>query len=115
PSTVHFSFSPAFSHTTMVLLPMPSPNLDLLSFSFHVPSVGFELARHIAPVAIESSRAKPIVFLFILLSSFKVSEPYCFGSGSDAKFAWTNVHLSPFFTKTRVVFARVAVVFPSLS
>ncbi len=38
-----------------------------------------------------------------------------FGSGSDAKFAWTNIHLSPFFTKTRVDFARLGVVFPSLS
>src|SRR2546430_15665336 len=32
----------------------------------------------------------------------RFSESYCFGSGSDAKFAWTNIHLSPFFTKTRV-------------
>jgi hypothetical protein len=23
---------------------------------------------------------------------------YCFGNGSDPKFAWTNVHFSPFFT-----------------
>jgi len=45
----------------------------------------------------------------------RFSESYCFGSGSDAKFAWTNIHLSPFFTKTRVDFARFGVVFPSLS
>ena len=36
-----------------------------ISFSFHVPSVGFGLAKHIAPAAIESSRVKPIVFVFI--------------------------------------------------
>jgi hypothetical protein len=40
---------------------------------------------------------------------------YCFGNGSEPKFAWTNVHLSPFFTKTRVDFARAGSVFPSLS
>src|SRR6478736_193800 len=45
----------------------------------------------------------------------RFSESYCFGSGSAPKFAWTNVHLSPFFTKTRVDFARAASVFPSLS
>lgn len=38
-----------------------------------------------------------------------------FGSGSDAKFAWTITHLSPFFTNTRVDFARLGVVLPSLS
>ena len=43
------------------------------------------------------------------------SESYCFGSGSEPKFAWTNVHLSPFFTKTRVDFARAGSFFPSLS
>src|SRR5689334_4770703 len=111
---MHLSRSPAFFQTTIVLLPAPSPKVDLLSFSFHVPNVGLS-AKHIAAAATESSTPKLIVFVLILLSSFKVSEPYCFGSGSDAKFAWTNVHLSPFLTKTRVVFARVAVVFPSLS
>ena len=45
----------------------------------------------------------------------RFSESYCFGSGSEPKFAWTNVHLSPFFTKTRVDFARAGSVFPSLS
>ena len=45
----------------------------------------------------------------------RFSESYCFGSGSDAKFAWTNIHLSPFFTKTRVDFARSGDIFPSLS
>jgi hypothetical protein len=40
---------------------------------------------------------------------------YCFGSGSGAKFAWTNIHLLSFFTNTRVDFARSGVVFPSLS
>ena len=44
----------------------------------------------------------------------QISRAY-FGSGSDAKFAWTNVHLSPFFTYTRVDFARFGAVFPSLS
>src|SRR5207248_5451456 len=38
-----------------------------------------------------------------------------FGTGSDPKFAWTKVHLSPFFTKTRVDFARAGSFFPSLS
>jgi hypothetical protein len=37
-----------------------------------------------------------------------------FGSGSAAKFAWTNIHLSPVFTKTRVDFARPGSVVPSL-
>src|SRR5204862_5811786 len=45
----------------------------------------------------------------------RFSESYCFGSGSAPKFAWTNIHLSPFFTKTRVDFARAAPVFPSSS
>src|SRR5437588_11162808 len=45
----------------------------------------------------------------------RFSESYGFGSGSAPKFAWTNVHLSPFFTKTRVDFARAASFFPSLS
>jgi hypothetical protein len=39
--------------------------LDLPSFNFHVPSVGFGLAKHIAAAATESSRAKPIIFVFI--------------------------------------------------
>src|ERR1700752_1451716 len=108
---MHLSWSPAFSHTTIVLLPAPSPKVDLLSFSFHVPIVGL-CAKHIAPAAIESSRAKPIVFVFIF---FDFSSVYCFGIGSDAKFAWTNIHLLSFFTKTRVDFARSGVVFPSLS
>ena len=38
-----------------------------------------------------------------------------FGTGSAAKFAWTNIHLPSFFTNTRVVFARLGSVFPSLS
>src|SRR5207248_11553552 len=111
PSTVHFCWPPTFSHTTSVLLSAPSPKVDLLSFNFHVPNVGLP-AKHIAPAATESSRAKPIVFGFI---NFRVSVSYCFGAGSAPKFAWTNVHLSPFFTKTRVDFARIGVVFPSLS
>ena len=37
-----------------------------------------------------------------------------FGTGSDAKFAWTNTQLLSFFTKTRVDFARPGSVFPSL-
>src|SRR6266550_8241067 len=45
----------------------------------------------------------------------RFSESYCFGNGSAPKFAWTNIHLSPFFTKMRVDFARFGVVFPSLS
>jgi hypothetical protein len=45
----------------------------------------------------------------------RFSESYCFGNGSDPKFAWTKLHLSPFFTKTRVDFARAGSVFPSLS
>jgi hypothetical protein len=28
----------------------------------------------------------------------RFSESYCFGSGSAPKFAWTNIHLSFFFT-----------------
>ena len=28
----------------------------------------------------------------------RFSESYCFGSGSAAKFAWTNIHLLSFFT-----------------
>jgi|SRR5213595_2150112 len=28
----------------------------------------------------------------------RFSASYCFGAGSAAKFAWTNIHLSPFFT-----------------
>src|SRR4051812_44520726 len=67
PSTVHFSWSPAFSHTTVVLLPAPSPKVDLLSFSFHVPSVGL-FAKHIAAAATESSTLKPIVFVLINIS-----------------------------------------------
>ena len=46
---------------------------------------------------------------------FRFLESYGFGSGSAPKFAWTNVHLSPFFTKTRVDFARAGSFFPSLS
>ena len=45
----------------------------------------------------------------------RFSESYYFGSGSAPKFAWTKVHLSPFFTNTRVDFARAGSVFPSLS
>src|SRR5438552_3047175 len=45
----------------------------------------------------------------------RFTESYCFGIGSAPKFAWTNIHLSPFFTKTRVDFARFGSVFPSLS
>ena len=44
----------------------------------------------------------------------QISRSY-FGTGSDAKFAWTNIHLLSFFTNTRVDFARFGVVFPSLS
>src|ERR1700719_2421656 len=32
----------------------------------------------------------------------RFSESYCFGTGSAPKLPWTNTHLSPFFTKTRV-------------
>ena len=39
---------------------------------------------------------------------------FYFGTGSDAKFAWTNTQLLSFFTKTRVDFARPGSVFPSL-
>jgi len=50
-----------------------------------------------------------------LAARFSDFQAYCFASGSAPKFAWTIVHLSPFFTKTRVDFARCGVVFPSLS
>ena len=43
----------------------------------------------------------------------RFSAPY-FGSGSDAKFAWTNIQLLSFLTNTRVDFALAGSVFPSL-
>src|ERR1051325_10925610 len=85
PSTVHFSWSPAFAHTTIVLLPAPSPKVDLLSFNFHVPSVGFP-AKHIAAAATESSAPKPTVFVLINISFLIHEEFLVCMSGPCSKF-----------------------------
>src|SRR4029453_13665584 len=64
---MHLSWSPAFFQITIVLLPAPSPKVDLLSFSFHVPNVGLS-AKHIVAAPTESRTPKLIFFVLINFS-----------------------------------------------